>query len=72
MDSVDFIMAYEGGELGQEEIIEGFQALIDSGLAWQLQGSYGRTAKALIEGGYCRLPGIRPNIDVPMDREHAD
>jgi hypothetical protein len=58
VNSVDFIMAYEGGELDQEEVVKGFQALIDSGLAWQLQGSYGRTAKALIDAGLCHLPRV--------------
>lgn len=52
-DSVCFIMAYEDGELSEEETIAGFQKLIDSGLAWQLQGSYGRVAQALIEAGHC-------------------
>ncbi len=52
-DTVSFIIAFEGGELSDEEIIEGFQHLIDSGLAWSLQGFYGRTAQALIEAGYC-------------------
>ena len=37
----------------EEETIEFFQSLIDSGLVWQLQGSYGRTAMFLIEQGYC-------------------
>jgi len=55
MSSISKIMAYENGELTEEEIIELFQELIDSGLAWQLQGSYGRTAKALIDAGYCVL-----------------
>ena len=50
---VDFVMAYEGDHLNDEEIIKGFQHLIDSGLAWQLQGHYGRTAMALIETGHC-------------------
>jgi hypothetical protein len=50
---VDFVMAYEGNFLGDEEIIKGFQQLIDSGLAWKLQGHYGRTAMALIENGHC-------------------
>ena len=53
MGTVDFIIAYEAGELEESEIIEGFQKLIDSGLAWQLQGSYGRMAAALIEAGLC-------------------
>ena len=56
MTTADFVMAYEMGELDDEAVITGFQDLIDSGLAWQLQGHYGRTAKALIEAKYCTLP----------------
>lgn len=44
-------MLYEAGECDQDEIVAGFQALVDSGLAWQLQGHYGRTATQLIEAG---------------------
>ena len=54
-DSVDFIMRYESGEITDDEMIDGFQQLIDSGLVWQLQGHYGRVAKALIKAGYCQL-----------------
>jgi len=53
-DSLNFIMSYEQGDLEEEEIIEGFQHLIDSGMAWSLQGHYGRTAVALIEAGLCQ------------------
>ena len=53
MDQVSQIMAFESGELDEDGVIELFQELIDSGLAWQLQGSYGRTARALIDNGYC-------------------
>jgi hypothetical protein len=34
-------------------LIENFQKMIDSGIVWQLQGFYSRTAKRLIEAGYC-------------------
>ena len=53
MDQVDKIMLFESGELDFEGIVELFQDLIDSGLVWQLQGSYGRVAKSLIADGYC-------------------
>ena len=53
MDQLNNIVAYENGELDEEEVIDLFQELINSGLAWQLQGSYGRMAASLIESGYC-------------------
>jgi hypothetical protein len=36
-----------------EEELEAWQYLIDTGLAWQLEGSIGRKAKRLIDDGYC-------------------
>lgn len=50
---IDDIIAYENGELDEQETVELFQTLIDNGMAWQLQGHYGRTAQSLIEGGLC-------------------
>lgn len=50
---IDQIIAFEQGELDEDQIIEMFQQGIDSGLVWQLQGSYGRTARHLIDAGYC-------------------
>jgi hypothetical protein len=58
MDVVGLIMEYECGELSEEKTIELFQELITSGLAWKLQGHYGRTAAALIENGYCTAPTV--------------
>lgn len=52
---LDFIMAYEDGAIeDQDHLVKGFQQLIDSGIAWQLQGHYGRTAEMLIKAGHCR------------------
>jgi hypothetical protein len=50
-DITSNIIAFESGELDQDGVIELFQNLVDSGLAWSLQGSYGRTAQALIQAG---------------------
>ena len=57
-DTVAGIMAWEGGEMEtEEEVIEFFQHLIDTGMAWTLQGCYGRTAAALIDQGLCMRKG---------------
>lgn len=53
MDMVDKIMEYESGSMDVKRTVEFFQELINAGLAWQLQGSYGRAASALIDAGYC-------------------
>ena len=53
--SVAEMMAWENGELDDESVIALFQKLVDSGMAWKLQGSYGRQAKALIDAGLIDL-----------------
>jgi hypothetical protein len=50
---IDDIIRYEQGDMDSTEAIDFFQRLIDTGLAWELQGHYGRTAQSLINGGYC-------------------
>lgn len=37
----------------EEQYLEAWQQLIDTGLCWRLQGFFGRTAEALIEAGLC-------------------
>jgi len=38
----------------EQEVIDAYQRLIDSGIVWQLQGTFGRTAANLIDNGICR------------------
>tara|TARA_Y100000593_G_C4236840_1_gene300014 strand:- start:374 stop:547 length:174 start_codon:yes stop_codon:yes gene_type:complete len=35
----------------EEQVVEAWQYLVDTGLAWQLQGHFGRTSRTLIEEG---------------------
>ena len=45
------ITEYEKGELDQDQTVQLFQELLDSGLVWNLQGHYGRLAYQLLEAG---------------------
>ena len=42
-------------DASEDEVIELYQELIDTGQAWHLEGHVGRTAHALIEAGLCTL-----------------
>ena len=46
---VQAITDYENGDLTDEEIVELFQHLVDTGVVWTLQGSYGRMAEYRIK-----------------------
>lgn len=37
----------------EDQVIEAWQHLINTGLAWRLQGWFGRMAQRLIEEGLC-------------------
>ena len=54
--NVDDIIDYENGDMDWDRLVDFFQNLIDTGMAWSLQGVYGRMAQSLIEEGYCTLP----------------
>ena len=51
METLDKIIAYEQGDLTNDETIELFQELVNSGLAWQMGGYYARRAECLIKQG---------------------
>ncbi len=40
----------------EKEYVEAWQLLIDTGMCWQLQGWFGRTAMQMIELGHCKPP----------------
>ena len=53
MDSYEAVGIAEGfiEPDNEEQVIEAWQYLVDTGIAWQLQGLFGRTANKLIEQG---------------------
>ncbi len=53
MPNITDIIDYESGEMDEERAVDFFQGMINSGIVWQLQGAYGRTAHMLIENGMC-------------------
>lgn len=50
-DLLGAMMAWESGDLDEDDTVVLFQHLVDNGMAWSLQGMYGRQAVALIEAG---------------------
>ena len=55
-DIVGKIMAFEQGELDNEEVYSLFQFLLDSGMIHSLQGSYQRMAEELLLAGVIHMP----------------
>jgi hypothetical protein len=53
---VDQLIAYEEGQVTEDEEIALFQHLIDTGMCWHLPGHYHRMAATLIEAGLIKPP----------------
>ena len=58
MDAVLATMILEGcyDEAIEEDYITSIQYLIDTGIVWNLQGSYQRMAQHAIANGICSIP----------------
>lgn len=52
----DQIIEFETGNLNEAETVRLFQELVDTGLVWHLQGSYGRAAQRLLNAGLIKPP----------------
>ena len=55
---IDYLIRYEQNDLSNMETLELFSYLIKKGYVWQLQGSYGRTAKDMIDRGLINKDGV--------------
>lgn len=42
-------------DISQDDLVTAYQALVDTGAAWKLEGHVGRTAMSLIEDGQVAL-----------------
>lgn len=61
LDIVGAVMTWEDAEASMDERLNAMQMLVDTGVVWKLQGSYGRSAERLIKLGLIRSA---PELDV--------
>ena len=52
LEAIDIAEGYIEAE-SEEQYVAAWQLLIDTGLAWSLQGWFGRNAMRMIESGQC-------------------
>ena len=53
---VDQLIAYEEGQLTEDEEVALFQYLVETGTCWHLEGHYQRVAATLLEAGLIKPP----------------
>ena len=63
-DVVDFIMEFEtSDDMDEEKIIKGFQAMLEKGVLFKMQGFYGRKGKELLDRGLIKIPDGMEVVD---------
>lgn len=63
-DVTNRLIDYECGHLNDIQTLRLFSELIKNGMAWTLQGHYGRTAMSLINDGWLDADG---NFGIKVD-----
>ena len=63
-DVTNRLIDYECGHLDGRGTLRLFSELVKTGMAWTLQGHYGRTAQALIDDGWLEADG---NFGIKVD-----
>jgi len=53
---VDQLIAYEEGQIPEDQEVAFFEHLVETGTCWQLSGHYQRVAATLIEAGLIKPP----------------
>lgn len=58
MDTFTAMLIAEGSQdpANDQELTDAWQTLVDTGLAWQLQGFFGRTAEHMMNAGLIQRP----------------
>ena len=69
---LNLMMDWEAGNITEEDEIHLFQHLVDTRLAWSLQGMYGRHAAALIHAGLIHTPFHNHSHPAPLAAEISD
>jgi hypothetical protein len=61
MDTLTAVLIAESADFAdsEDQYLEAWQHLVNTGLAWQLQGWFGRTAQAYIDNGYIQPAGMQ-------------